>query len=132
MTLYKQKRKRNSTELQLLEENLDVPMENDVSESREQNLVQQSKYKSIPVGCSDDTENKRKNFRRRNAENTLYILLMMMDDSTMFQEEQIQNRIMGRLENEFCLTCLPHGQSILMRKCVAEQILENWLKTFLT
>ena len=26
----------------------------------------------------------------------------------------------------------PHGQSILMRKCVAEQILENWLKSFLT
>ena len=36
---------------------------------------------------------------------------MMMVDSTTFQEEQIQNRIMGRLENEFCLTCLLRGQS---------------------
>ena len=132
VTLYKQKRKRNSTTLQLLGENSVVATENDVSESREQNVAQQlsSKRKPFFNGFTDDTEKKRKIFSRRNVENHLYLLIMMMDDSTIFQEGQIQSRIMGQLENEFCLTCLPHGQSILMRKRVAEQTLENWLKTF--
>ena len=40
VTLYKQKRKRNSTALQLLEKNSNVATENDVSESREQNVAQ--------------------------------------------------------------------------------------------
>ena len=40
VTLYKQKRKRNSTALQLLGGNSDVATEDDVSESRELNVVQ--------------------------------------------------------------------------------------------
>ena len=56
---------------------------------------------------------------------------MMMDDSTTFQEEQIQNRIMERLENQFCSTSLPRGQSTSMRKCEAEQISGNWLQAIL-
>ena len=110
VTLYKQKRKRNSTALQLLGENSDVGTENDVSESRGQNVAQQlsSKRKPFSIGFTDDTGKKRKIFSRH-VENYLYLLIMMMDDSTTFQEEQIQNRIMGRLENEISLTCLPRG-----------------------
>ena len=110
VTLYKQKRKRNSTALQLLGENSDVGTENDVSESRGQNVAQQlsSKHKPFSIGFTDDTGKKRKIFSRH-VENYLYLLIMMMDDSTTFQEEQIQNKIMGRLENEFSLTCLPRG-----------------------
>ena len=58
LTLYKQKRKRNSTALQLLGEISDVATENDVSESREQNVVQQwrSKRRLFSIGFTDDTE----------------------------------------------------------------------------
>ena len=35
---------------------------------------------------------------------------------------------MGRLENETFLTCHLRGQSTLMTKCVAEQILGKWLE----
>ena len=55
---------------------------------------------------------------------------MMMDYLTTFQEDRIQYRIMERLENENLLTGLPHGQSTLMTKCVAQQILGNWLEIF--
>ena len=55
---------------------------------------------------------------------------MMMDDSTIFQEEQIQNRIMEILENEPFLTCLFLGQSTSTRNFVAEQILGNWLEVY--
>ena len=57
-TFYKQNGERNSTALHLLGENLDVATENNVSESREQNVVKQlsSKYKSIPIGCTGDIE----------------------------------------------------------------------------
>ena len=127
VTCYKQERKRNSTALQLLEENTDVATENNVSESKEQNAAQRliSKYKSIPIGCIENTEHERKNFSRRNVEKMLFQLMMMMDDLNTFRQKQIQNRIMERLENELFLTYLAHGQSMLMMKCVAEQYLGN-------
>ena len=56
----------------------------------------------------------------------------MMDDLSTFQEEQIQNRIMESLENERALTYFPRGRSMLMMKCVAQQILGNWLEIFST
>ena len=84
------------------------------------------------MGCTEITEHKGRNSSCRNVGSSLYLLIMMMDDSTMFQEEHNQKNIMGRLENEFCLTCLPHGESVLLRKCLAEQTLGNWLKTFST
>ena len=56
----------------------------------------------------------------------------MMDESTIFREEQIQNRIMERLENELSLTYLPLSQSTLSRTCVAEQILRSLLEIFST
>ena len=132
VTLYRQKRKQNSTALQFQEENLDVATENDVSQSRMQNVVQRlsSEYKFFPIGCTENIGNKRKNFDSPNFGNSLYLLIMIMDDSTTFQEEQIQNRVMKRLENELSLTYI--HLPTLMRKCVAEQILGNWLKTFST
>ena len=72
------------------------------------------------IGFTDDTEKRSKSLSRRNVEKYLYLLIMMMDDSTTFQKEHTQNRILGRLENEFCLTCLNRRQPTLMRKCVAE------------
>ena len=56
VTLYKQNGERNSISLQLLGENSDVTTENDVSESREQNVVQQliSKYRSIAIECTEN------------------------------------------------------------------------------
>ena len=48
------------------------------------------------------------------------------------QEDWIQYRIMERLENELSLTYLSRGQSMLMMKCVAEQILGNWLEILST
>ena len=57
---------------------------------------------------------------------------MMMDDSTTVKEEQIQNMSMKRLEKELALTYIPRGQSMLMMKCVAEQILGNWLEILST
>ena len=62
VTLYEQKRKRNSTALQLLGENSDVATENDVSESRELNVVQRLslKHNSPPVGCKENIEHEGK------------------------------------------------------------------------
>ena len=134
VTLYKQKRKQNSTALQLLGENTNVATENDVSVSKELNVVQRLslKHKSIPIGYIENIDHKGKNFSRRNVGNSLYPLIMMLDDSVAFHEEQIRNRIMERLENEPSLTYLPRGQSTLMRKYVAEQILGNLLEIIST
>ena len=49
-----------------------------------------------------------------------------------FQEGWIQYSIMEGLQNELSLTYLPRGQLISMRKCLAEQILGNWLEIFST
>ena len=57
---------------------------------------------------------------------------MMMDDSIISSERQIESLSMERLENELSLTYLPRGHSTLMRKYVAEQILGNSLETFST
>ena len=98
VTLYKQKRKRNSIALRLLEENTEIATEIDVSVSKEQTVAQQlsSKHKSNPSGCTVNTEYKREDFSRCNdVGNSVYLLILMMDDSTTFQKEQIQDRIMG-------------------------------------
>ena len=55
-----------------------------------------------------------------------------MDGSIIAPERQIESLSMEQLENELSLTYLPRGQSTLMRKYVAEQILGNCLETFLT
>ena len=73
-----------------------------------------------------------KSFSRRKVEKSPNLLILMMDDSTTFQGGWIQYRIRERLENELALTYLPRGQSMLMMKCVAKQILGNWLDLFLT
>ena len=57
---------------------------------------------------------------------------MIMDDSIISSERQIESLSMERLENELSLTYLPCGQSTLMRKYVAEQILGNCMETFST
>ena len=134
VTLYKQQRKRNSTALQLLGENVDVATKNDVSLSKELNVVQRlsSEHKSPPIGCKENIEHKEKNSSRRNVGNSLYLLMMIMDDSIISSERQIESLSMERLENELSLTYLPRGQSTLMRNNVAEQILGIWLKTFST
>ena len=56
--------------------------------------------------------------------------MMIMDDSIISSERQIESLSMERLENELSLTYLPCGQSTLMRKYVAEQILGNCMETF--
>ena len=134
VNLYKQKRKQNSTALQLFGENSDVATKNDVSVSKEQNAAQRlsSEHKSPPIGCKENIEHKEKNSSRRNVGNSLYLLVMMMDDSIISPERQIENLSMERLENELSLTYLPRGQSTLMRKYVAEQILGNCMETFST
>ena len=134
VNLYKQKRKQNSTALQLFGENSDVATKNDVPVSKEQNAAQRlsSPYKSPPIGCKESIEHKRKNSSRRNVGNSLYLLMMMMDDSIISPERQIESLSMERLENELSLPYLPCGQSTLMREYVAEQILGNCLKTFST
>ena len=134
MKLYKQKRKQNSTALQLFGENSDVATKNDVSESTGQNVAQQLilKRKLLPIESTENTETKGKDFSRLNGGKSLYLLNMMLDDSTALHEEQIQNRIMERSENELVLTYLPCGQSILMMKYVPKQILENRPKSFWT
>ena len=134
VTLYKQKRKRNSTALQLLGENSDVATENDVSESRELNVVQRLslKHKSISIGCTENNENRRKTFSRGNVGNFLYLLMMVIDDSTTSFERRTECLSSNRLENEISLTYLHRSQSTLMRKCVTKKILANWLKIFLT
>ena len=60
-------------------------------------------------------------------------MMMMMDNSIISHERQIESLSMEPLENELSLTYhLPRGQSTLMRKYVAEQILGNCLETFST
>ena len=134
VNLYKQKRKQNSTALQLFGENSDVATKNDVSVSKEQNAAQRlnSEHKSPPIGCKENIEHKEKNSSRRNVGNSLYLLVVMMDDSIISSERQIESLSMERLENELSLTYLPRGQSTLMRKYVAEQILGNCMETFST
>ena len=134
VTLYKQQRKRNSTALQLLGENVDEATKNDVSLSKELNVVQRLslKHKSIPIGYTENIEHKEKNSSRCNVGNSLYLLVMMMDDSKIAAERQIESLSMEQLENELTLIYLPRGQSTLMRNNVAEQILGIWLKTFST
>ena len=133
VTFYKHKRKRNSKALQLLEENMDVDTEYDVSEGKKQNEAQQlSSERKFFFRCTKNTENKRENFNCRNVGNSLYLLIMIIVDSSTFQELQIQIKIMEILENEISLTYLPCGQSILMMNCEAKQILGNWLEMFST
>ena len=134
VNLYKQKRKQNSTALQLFGENSDVATKNDVSVSKEQNTAQRlsSQHKSSPIGCKESNEHKGKNSSRRNVGNSLYLLMMIMDDSIISSERRIESLSMERLENELSLTYLPCGQSTLMRKYVAEQILGNCMETFST
>ena len=134
VTLYKQERKPNSTALQLLGENWNVATKNDLSVSKEQNaaLRLSSQHKSPPIGCKESLEHKGKNSSRRNVGNSLYLLVMMMDDSIISSERQIEGLSMERLENELSLTYLPCGQSSLIREYVAEQILGNCLETFST
>ena len=134
VNLYKQKRKQNSTALQLFGGNSDVATKNDVSVSKEQNAAQRlsSEHKSPPIGCKENIEHKGKNSSRRNVGNSLYLLVMMMDDSIISPERQIESLSMERLENELSLTYLPRGPSTLMRKYVAEQILGNCMETFST
>ena len=134
MNLYKQKRKQNFTALQLFGENSDVATKNDVSVSKEQNAAQRlsSEHKSPPIGCKENIEHKEKISSRRNVGNSLYLLMMIMDDSIISSERQIESLSMERLENELSLTYPPRGHSTLMRKYVAEQILGNCLETFST
>ena len=58
--------------------------------------------------------------------------MMVISDSTTSFERQIECLSKDRFEIEISLTYLLHSQSTLMRKCVAEQTLGNWLETFLT
>ena len=134
VTLYKQKRKQNPTALQLFGENSDVAMKNDVFVSKERNAAQRlsSQHKSPPIGCKENIEHKEKISSRRNVGNSLYLLVMMMEDSIISPERQFESLSMERLENELSLTYLPRGQSTLMRKYVAEQILGNCMETFST
>ena len=62
VNLYKQKRKQNSTALQLFGENSNVATENDVSESRVLNVVQRLSLKlnSPPIGCKENIEHEGK------------------------------------------------------------------------
>ena len=84
VTLYKQNRMRNSTELQLLEENTEIDTEIDVPVSKEQNLAQRlnSKHKSFPIRCTEKIEQRGWNFSRHKVGFFLYVLNMMLDGST--------------------------------------------------
>ena len=85
VTFYKHKRKRNSKALQLLEENMDVDTEYDVSEGKKQNEAQQlSSERKFFFRCTKNTENKRENFNCRNVGNSLYLLIMIIVDSSTF------------------------------------------------
>ena len=55
---------------------------------------------------------------------------MMMDNSILSHERQIECFSMERSKNELTLTYLRRSQSTLMRKCVAEQTLGNRLEIF--
>ena len=115
--------------MRLLEENTDVATEIDVPVSEEQHVTQRrnSNHKFIPIECIENTENKRRNFSHRNVETSLYLHMMLVDDSTIIRERQIKCLKIERLGNEFTLTYIPRGQSTLMTNCVAEQILGKWL-----
>ena len=104
-----------------------------MSVSKEQNAAQRlsSQHKSPPIGCKENIEHKGEKFSRRNVGNSHYLLMMMMDDSIISHEREIDCLSMKRLENELALTCLRRSQSTLMRKCVTEKILANWLEIFL-
>ena len=134
VTLYKQERKPNSTALLLLGENWDVATKNDLPEKKKQNAAQRlsSQLKSPPIGCKESIEHEGKNSSRRDVGNSLYLLVMMMDDSIIAPERQIESLSTEQSENELSSTYLPRGQSTLMRNNVAEQILGNCLKTFST
>ena len=121
----------------LLIENTDVATINDVPVSKEQNVAQRlkSKLKSIPIGCTEDTEKKRKNISCRNVENSLYrlmMMMMMMDNSILSRERQTECLSMERLENDLSFVNLYREQSILMTKCVAEHLLRIWLEILST
>ena len=86
VTLYKLKQKRNCTSLQLQGENKKVATKTDLSVNREQNVVQllSSKYKSMPMGCTDITEHKGRNFSCRNVGSSLYLLEFSLIPSETF------------------------------------------------
>ena len=107
---------------------MDVATENDVPVREEQNVAQRLNinYKSIPIGRMENTEIKMKNFSRHNVETSLYLLMLLTDDSTIIQENQGKCLSMEQLKNEPSFTYLPLSQSTLMTKCVAEQVLINW------
>ena len=109
VNLYKQKRKQNSTALQLFGENSDVATKNDVSVSKEQNAAQRlsSEHKSPPIGCKENIEHKEKNSSRRNVGNSLYLLVMIMDDSIISPGRQIESLSMEQLENELSFDISP-------------------------
>ena len=71
--LYQQKRKQNSTALQLFGDISDVATKNNVSVSKEQNaaLRLKSEHKSPPIGCKENIEHKEKNSSRRNRKHSL-------------------------------------------------------------
>ena len=104
-----------------------------MTERREQNVAQRTitKHKSNPIGCIENAE-KKKDFSHCNVEISLFPLIMIMDDSTKFQEEQNQNSYKKRLLNELASTYSLRGQSILIAKCVGEQVLRIWLEIFST
>ena len=62
VNLYKQKRKENSTALQLFGENWNVATKNDLPEKKKQNAAQRlsSQLKSPPIGCKESLEHKGK------------------------------------------------------------------------
>ena len=98
--------------MQLFGENSDVATKNDVSVSKERNAAQRlsSQHKSPPIGCKENIEHEGNNSCRRNVGNSLYLLVMMMDDSIISSERHIESLSMERLENELSLTYLPRGQ----------------------
>ena len=87
---------------ELLGANSLVATENNVSVSIEQNVAQRlnSKHEFFPIGCIETTENKDKDFSCCNIEESLYLLNMMMDDSTSFQEGWIRKKLSGKTRNQ--------------------------------
>ena len=63
VNLYKQKRKQNSTALQLFGENWNVATKNNLPEKKKQNAAQRlsSQLKSPPIGCKESLEHRGKN-----------------------------------------------------------------------
>ena len=105
-----------------------------MSVSKEQNAAQRlsSQHKTAPIGRKGSIEHKGKDASLCNVGNSLYLFVMMMDDSIIAPERLIESLSMEQLENELSLTYLSRGLPILMRKYVAEQILGNCLETFST